>query len=322
MGLLIQWSFTQGFILGQLLTISVIYVFLRFFLFCNPPPQDLAKEEEKIEAIKSQQSKSSPSSPPSVANATDSARHYFQDTHSTLDSEFLDALYNVNEHEPESLDWFNVLIAQALTQFRHDASSNNVALRKLEAVLNKGTQDRTMVDHIYVKNLSLGRGFPVFSHCRVLRREQGSSQLRAEMLVSLNDNLTCTVETKLLLNFPKPSFATLPLSITISMRRFVGKMMIHFSPSNGADQPAYFNFSFDPDFVISLEVNSLIGARSKLQDIPKITQLIDSRVRQWFIARCVSPQFQQIAIPNFWPTSAKEGHARSQTTSADMHGNM
>ncbi|CAA20322.3 ERMES complex subunit, membrane tether and lipid transfer protein Mmm1 [Schizosaccharomyces pombe] len=297
-----QGSFTQGLIVGQLLTLAIIYVFLRFFLFCSPIPKSVANSPK-------QTGNETPDETPSTPLSNNKKR--YKKPLTILEPHILNLLYDVNEHEPESLDWFNVLIAQALIQFRYDACSNDVALRKLETVLNKGAQDKSMVDHIYVRDLSLGDGFPVFSHCRVLPHQHNSSQLRAEMLVSLTDNINCTVDTKLLLNFPKPAFATLPLSITVRICKFVGKIMIYFSPSNGAGQPAYMNLSFDPNFVISLQVSSLVGARSKLQDIPKITQLIESRIRQWFTNRCVSPQFQQIAIPNLWPTSAKEGHARS-----------
>ena len=50
-----------------------------------------------------------------------------------------------------------------------------------------------------------------------------------------------------------------------------------------------------------------MGARSRLQDIPKISQLVESRVRLWFVERCVQPRYQRVVLPNFWPSRAKEG---------------
>ena len=50
-----------------------------------------------------------------------------------------------------------------------------------------------------------------------------------------------------------------------------------------------------------------MGARSRLQDIPKIAQLVESRVRLWFVERCVQPRYQRVVLPNFWPSRAKEG---------------
>lgn len=212
-----QGSFTQGLIVGQLLTLAIIYVFLRFFLFCSPIPKSVANSPK-------QTGNETPDETPSTPLSNNKKR--YKKPLTILEPHILNLLYDVNEHEPESLDWFNVLIAQALIQFRYDACSNDVALRKLETVLNKGAQDKSMVDHIYVRDLSLGDGFPVFSHCRVLPHQHNSSQLRAEMLVSLTDNINCTVDTKLLLNFPKPAFATLPLSITVRICKFVGKVSL------------------------------------------------------------------------------------------------
>ena len=54
-------------------------------------------------------------------------------------------------------------------------------------------------------------------------------------------------------------------------------------------------------------MRSLVGARSRLQDIPKIAQLVESRVRLWFVERCVQPRYQRVVLPNFWPSRAKEG---------------
>jgi maintenance of mitochondrial morphology protein 1 len=38
-----------------------------------------------------------------------------------------------------------------------------------------------------------------------------------------------------------------------------------------------------------------------LQDVPKIAQLVESRLHAWFDERAVEPRFQQIILPNFWP---------------------
>ena len=48
-------------------------------------------------------------------------------------------------------------------------------------------------------------------------------------------------------------------------------------------------------------MRSLVGSRSRLQDVPKIAQLIESRVHAWFDERAVEPRFQQISLPSLWP---------------------
>jgi maintenance of mitochondrial morphology protein 1 len=48
-------------------------------------------------------------------------------------------------------------------------------------------------------------------------------------------------------------------------------------------------------------VRSLLGSRSRLQDVPKIAQLVEARIHAWLDERCVEPRVQQIVIPGLWP---------------------
>jgi maintenance of morphology protein 1 len=35
--------------------------------------------------------------------------------------------------------------------------------------------------------------------------------------------------------------------------------------------------------------------------VPKIAQLVEARIHQWFDERCVEPRVQQIVLPSLWP---------------------
>jgi hypothetical protein len=60
-------------------------------------------------------------------------------------------------------------------------------------------------------------------------------------------------------------------------------------------------FSFLPDYRLDLSVRSLLGSRSRLQDVPKIAQLVEARIHAWLKERCVEPRYQQIVLPSLWP---------------------
>ena len=66
-------------------------------------------------------------------------------------------------------------------------------------------------------------------------------------------------------------------------------------------RPTTLAFTFLDDYRLDLSVRSLVGSRSRLQDVPKIAQLIESRVHAWFDERAVEPRFQQIVLPSLWP---------------------
>jgi maintenance of morphology protein 1 len=147
--------------------------------------------------------------------------------------------YNVNSHQPESLDWFNVLVAQTIAQFRSDAQHDDAILRSLSSVLN-GPQIPDFLDEIKITEVSLGEEFPIFSNCRVIPvNEDGISggagtavgeggRLQARMDVDLSDFITLGVETKLILNYPKPRVAVLPVALSVSVVRFSGTVNSRF----------------------------------------------------------------------------------------------
>lgn len=237
----------------------------------------------------------------------------------TIGSILSKTYYNVDSHQPESLDWFNVLVAQTIAQFRSDAQHDDAILSSLTKALN-GTSRPDFVDEIRVTELSLGEDFPIFSNCRIIPVDEdgislGSgakfdpttaardgTRLQARMDVDLSDLLTLAVETKLLLNYPKRLSAVLPVALAVSVVRFSGTLSISFIPSNPSQStPTMMIFNFLDDYRLDFSVRSLLGSRSRLQDVPKIAQLVEARLHRWFDERAVEPRFQEIALPSLWP---------------------
>jgi maintenance of mitochondrial morphology protein 1 len=227
--------------------------------------------------------------------------------------------YNVDSHQPESLDWFNVLVAQTIAQFRSDAQHDDAILTSLTKALN-GSSRPDYIDEIRVTELSLGEDFPIFSNCRIIPVDEDGlslgtgrtfdagtanrdgTRLQARMDVDLSDMLTLALETKLLLNYPQKLAAVLPVALAVSVVRFSGTLSISFIPSNPSQStPTMMSFNFLDDYRLDLSIRSLVGSRSRLQDVPKIAQLVESRLHKWFDERCVEPRFQEIALPSLWP---------------------
>ena len=148
----------------------------------------------------------------------------------------------------------------------------------------------------------------------------GGGRLQAWMDVDLSDAVTLGVETTMVLNFPRDRTAVLPVALSVSVVRFSGTLSISFVPvstpasgglgdlqgdrasnSTSTHTPTSLAFSFLPNYTLSLSTRSLLGSRSRLQDVPKIAQLVESRLRMWFEERCVQPRMQQVAVPNLWP---------------------
>lgn len=261
-----------------------------------------------------------------------------------------------SSHQPESLDWFNVLIAQTIAQYRQTAytlkdSPTSSILSSLTAAMNNPEKKPSFIDKITVTDISLGEEFPIFSNCRIIAVDDPNSdggRLQALLDVDLSDdNLSIAVETSMVLNYPKPRSAILPVALSVSVVRFSGTLCISLIPaqtdplhtpatsptppgaetkpnspnpapgSPGAEsqdqQPPKSSpksnvaFSFLPDYRLDLSVRSLIGSRSRLQDVPKVAQLVEARVHAWFEERVVEPRVQVVGLPDLWPRMGRTG---------------
>ncbi|KAM7199813.1 maintenance of mitochondrial morphology protein 1 [Rhypophila sp. PSN 637] len=329
-------SFTSGLILGQLSVVLVLAVFIKFFIFGDPASPEvraaLRATERRSRTLAHKKSllslRSSNAENTTTTGGTRQAPALNKKKSSilrpsqptlTIGSILSKTYYKVDSHQPESLDWFNVLVAQTIAQFRSDAQHDDAILTSLTKVLN-GTSRPDFIDEIRVTELSLGEDFPIFSNCRIIpvdedglafgpgqafdasKATREGARLQARMDVDLSDMITLAVETKLLLNYPKKLSAVLPVALAVSVVRFSGTLSISFIPSHSAEKiPTRMTFTFLDDYRLDFSIRSLLGSRSRLQDVPKIAQLVESRLHQWFDERCVEPRFQEIALPSMWP---------------------
>ncbi|KAK2623609.1 hypothetical protein QTJ16_006790 [Diplocarpon rosae] len=321
-------SFTQGLLLGQLSVVILIGAFIKFFIFGDPPAPDITAALRATE--RRSRTLAHKRSLLSLRNTySGSSQNIHQHQHQPLNRKRSSVLrnppplttntilsktyYNMDAHQPESLDWFNVLVAQTIAQFRSDAQHDDAILTSLTKALN-GTSRPDFLDEIKVTELSLGEDFPIFSNCRIIPvdedglslglGERGAKReherLQARMDVDLSDFITLAVETKLLLNYPKPLAAVLPVALAVSVVRFSGTLSISFIPGSPTNA-TMLAFSFLDDYRLDFSVRSLVGSRSRLQDVPKIASLVEARLHTWFDKRAVEPRFQQIELPSLWP---------------------
>ncbi|CAI4045671.1 ERMES complex subunit MMM1 SKDI_12G0510 [Saccharomyces kudriavzevii IFO 1802] len=321
------WSFAQGFFVGQLSIVLLFIFFLKFFIFSDEP----SKTKNPTPASSGHKSKFTEYPFISREFLTSLVRKGAKEHHEFSEeagSENLQELalilektyYNVDVHPAESLDWFNVLIAQIIQQFRGEAWHKDNILHSLNDFIGRKSPDLPdYLDTIKITELDTGDDFPILSNCRIqYSPNSGNKKLEAKIDIDLNDHLTLGVETKLLLNYPKPGIAALPISLVVSIVRFQACLTVsltnaeEFASSsdrsrNGdgvdGDSGYFLMFSFSPEYRMEFEIKSLIGSRSKLENIPKIGSVIEYQIKKWFVERCVEPRFQFVRLPSIWPRS-------------------
>lgn len=358
-----SWSFAQGLLLGQLSVFVVLVIFIKFFVFA---------EQSAVTSSKASGAKVSARSSSGVIvrrnakkkgrgrRAADAADSDASDDDTPADARTVAAIlektyYDVANHTPESLDWFNVLIAQMISQLRGEAlGGDNIyhLLNDFLAMLHLPDY----VDTIRLTEIDVGDDFPIFLNCRIRHSADGLGRLEAKIDVDLSDTLTLGIDTKLLLNYPIPLTAVLPVQLLVSIVRFLGCLTVSLintevaaapvlaalpraaapvAPSTAAEAPTppstpplatppaaaaasgppgasasasppggtALMFLFSPDYRLEFSIKLLIGSRAKLQDVPKISALVESKLRSWFTERCIEPRYQVVKLPSLWPRS-------------------
>lgn len=238
-------TFTQGFLLGQTTVLVILFAFVRFFIFgdttsdAHPTAHLTLRARTAVQPSGSHSSHSNSSAAkPRRASHGPSASDRPLSAATILEKTF----YNVQGHQPETLDWFNVLIAQTIAHLRDDAraaaaiitdgdgegdgsGTGNALLDRVKQLLNASRP--SWLDTIHVTELVLGEDFPIFSNCRIIREGKGEGEgtgdiLRANMDVDLSDAISVAVSTKIVLNIPRPRAAVLPVELEIEIVRFSG----------------------------------------------------------------------------------------------------
>lgn len=286
------------------------------------------------------------------------------DTRASMFANILDkTAYDLSSHLPESADWLNVMFAQAIAGYREDVLTGGVSSHHhtasdaipspnplepqkertardlMEEILNRATS--SFLDPIRVTEADFGDAYPIFTNARV-RPADDTGRTRIEIDVDYSDQITLAIDTKLLINFPKPRFAVLPVSLGLTIVRFSGTLAIELfssdpnatvlptanpnpssssSSSSSATPPRsrhQLHFSLHPDFALEASATSLLGSRAKLQDIPKIEQLLISRLRGWIMDRFVWPRYWSLTLPNLVPSPAAS-RSFSAAAAANRH---
>ncbi|CBQ68260.1 related to MMM1-required for mitochondrial shape and structure [Sporisorium reilianum SRZ2] len=377
-----RWTFTQGFIAGQISMVIVALLLIRYVIFEDSAT---ALEKDRLMRLKISERRSkrhakallqgarrtntaaaaatASAAPSTTSHPPRKPNRVSSDSRASMFANILDkTAYDLSSHLPETTDWLNVMFAQAIAGYREDVLAGGVsphppsnsrhafgsdaaaahlepekertARDLMEEILNRASS--SFLDPIRVTEADFGDAYPIFTNARV-RPADDTGRTRIEIDVDYSDQITLAIDTKLLINFPKPRFAVLPVSLSLTIVRFSGTLAVELFSSDpnatvlptappaaaSSAKPSQLpipprsrhqlHFSLHPDFALEASASSLLGSRAKLQDIPKIEQLLISRLRGWIMDRFVWPRYWSLTLPNLVPSPAAASHA-------DQHG--
>ncbi|KAG8931723.1 ERMES complex subunit mmm1 [Tulasnella sp. 417] len=257
-------TFTQGLVIGQVSIFLLLALILRY-LFLEP-------------AVSSR--------PPSLPALAAAARQQHETSRSTSKDDALEA----DDPPPaETAEWFNVIlqnIAQAYRQQIRNTlegpSGDEAARRRVEGWLND-RRSASLLDVIKVHAIDVGTGAPKLVRARILAPDKHCATSRIECHLAYSDDVSLSLSTSLLLHYPTPSFARLPVSLTVSSIDFAAKVTV--TPPLPSDPSPCLTLTLDPSFTLDIKTNSLLGSRAKLSDVPKVHELIAQRIRTSLASR-------------------------------------
>lgn len=144
---------------------------------------------------------------------------------------------------------------------------------------------------------------------------------RVELDLDYTDKVSLSLSTRVVMNFPRPRFAVLPVSLSLTLQRFSGTLTVELptpsvsTPDSSSHskptlppphQHPSIHLSLHPDFTLDLTTSSLLGSRAKLEDVPKVEQLLIARIRSVIQDRVVWPGRVEISLPGIHAHHSKK----------------
>jgi len=133
-----------------------------------------------------------------------------------------------------------------------------------------------MMDEIVVHECDLGADAPSVQDIRLSPHVKGGLRAEFDFSYTPTSPPTVSISTAILLNVPVARFGSLPVSFNVALSHISGTLIFHIPPDAG---PVTMHLSSSPPLQLSLSLSSLVGSRAKLADLPKLHDLVESRVR-------------------------------------------
>ncbi|KAG8819789.1 ERMES complex subunit mmm1 [Serendipita sp. 399] len=137
-------------------------------------------------------------------------------------------------------------------------------------------------DPIVVEGVSLGHSAPRLYNARVIPRDsEGRTRIRID--TTYTDTISLRLTTSLFFNQPVPGFARLPVSLSLALNLLQATIII--IPPIPDDPEPMLTLQLQPDVELSLKTSSLLGSRAKLENVSKVHELIEARIKRALVER-------------------------------------
>jgi len=144
---------------------------------------------------------------------------------------------------------------------------------------------------IVVDELDFGHSLPKIQG---IDKRAEDEQLHLELDIFYPGGLYFSVSTEIWINWPRERFASLPVSISIGLASLTGK--VSFTCPFERDTIFVMGLIGEPDLLF--EVGSLLGYKTELRDVTKISEVITRQTEEVIRQNLVLPNGLAFRLPN------------------------
>lgn len=112
---------------------------------------------------------------------------------------------------------------------------------------------------------------------------------RLELSVEYKDDLKVSLTSRLLLNLPSPKILSLPIELSITLQRFSGTIYAELYDKE-------IRFGLLNEIEIEFKVDSVIGAKTKLINLPKVSRMVRDHLSKLIQEKLYHPKFKSFKM--------------------------
>jgi hypothetical protein len=192
----------------------------------------------------------------------------------------------------DSSKWVNLLAHRVFYFLNDDPGFVGLVKKKIAAKLAK-LKKPSMLKSLTLRGITFGTKLPIVSNISIRSADtDGSLRLDADMAYhgSASVELDLVVEVEIL----GTKIASFPISIKVVIKTIVGKVQLAFSPP--PSDLMWMGFYTEPH--IELEIDSFIGEKHRLVNIPQLTNIIVSKLKQEIVEMMLMPDMDDWPLPH------------------------
>lgn len=196
---------------------------------------------------------------------------------------------------PETCNWLNAILQRVYLELHHNGLKQYVLQLVVDA-FNSG-KFPGFVGQTTVTELRFGASLPLIKYASYGAGPSEDNYETMDIVLDVcyadDQGLQVGLDTELIVNYPVAELASLPISFTVMLAHFSGRVRVR-CPSEPHGTVA---ISLDSAPKVGCRIGTTMGAAAQLVDPPKLAQVITYQIEQAIEQYLVDPACIEIPLP-------------------------